>query len=86
MNRESTKQFGVDPNVRCQKVYPVVGSRKSLIELKSVGLKFTREQARHFAQILLTAADAWDEIDVTAYRASRNLDDTHQITVTSLRQ
>jgi hypothetical protein len=86
MSRESTKQFGIDPNVRCQKVYPVMGSRKPTSELKTIGLKLTRQQARHLAQVLLTAAEAWEEIDLTAYRAARQADDTHQITITSLQQ
>jgi hypothetical protein len=84
MGRESTKQFGMNPNIRCKKVYPVTGSRKSISELKSVGLKLSREQARHLAQVLLIAADAWEEIDVTAYSTSRQSDGTHEITVTSL--
>jgi len=83
MSRESTKQFGIDPNVRCKRVYPVIGSRKSISELKGVGLKLTREQARHLAQVLLTASDAWEEIEITAYRGARQSDATHQITVTS---
>jgi hypothetical protein len=63
-----------------------MGSRKPTSELKTIGLKLTRQQARHLAQVLLTAAEAWEEIDLTAYRAARHADDTHQITITSLQQ
>lgn len=84
MNRQTTREFGVDPNVRCEKVYPVSGSRKQLAELKTVGLKLNREQARHLAQALFAASKHWEEIDVTAYRAGRKSDKSHQVTVTSL--
>ena len=85
MSRESAKQFAVDPNIRCAKVYPVIGSSKSVSSLKTVGIKLTRAQAVHLAQVLLAVAEKWDDIDVTAYRDPRQSDSTHHITVTSLR-
>lgn len=85
MSRESAKQFGVDPNIRCAKVYPVIGSSKSISSLATVGIKLTREQAIHLAEVLLAASKEWDDIDITAYRAPRQSDLTHHITVTSLR-
>jgi len=84
MSRESTKQFGIDPNVRCDRVYPVIGSRKSVSTLKTVGLKLSREQAKHLAQVLLVAADAWEEIDITAYRTPLKSNGLCRITVTAL--
>lgn len=84
MSRHTTSDFGVDPNMRCLRVYPVRGSRKQIANLKSVGLKLTRDQARHLAQALFAASKHWDEIDITAYRRSRKQDNTHQVTVTSL--
>jgi hypothetical protein len=84
MSRQTTGQFGVDPNVRCARVYPVPRSRKQIAELKSVGLKLTRDQARHLAQALFAASKHWDEIDITAYRTPRKSDKSHHVTVTSL--
>lgn len=85
MSRQSAKQVSVDPNVRCLKVYPVEGSSKTVAELKTVGLKLSREQAIHLARVLLAVSQNWDEIDITAYRTSpRKSDSTYQITVTSM--
>jgi len=85
MSRQSAKQVTVDPNVRCLRVYPVEGSSKSVSELKTVGIKFSREQAIHFARVLLAVSQDWDEIDITAYRTGpRQSDNTYQVTVTSL--
>lgn len=85
MSRESVKQFGIDANVRCVSVYPTIRSRKLLTELKTVGLRLTRKQALHLAQVLLVAAKEWEDIEITAYRSTRQSDMTHQITVTSSR-
>jgi hypothetical protein len=85
MSRQSAKQVSVDPNVRCLKVYPVEGSSKTMAELKTVGLKLSREQAIHLARVLLAVSQDWDEIDITAYRTNpRQSDNTYQITVTSM--
>ena len=85
MSRQSAKQISIDPNVRAMKVYPVTGSSRSLEELKTVGIKLSKEQAVHLARVLLAAAQDWDEIDITGYRASqRSSDGTYQVTVTSM--
>ncbi|MGB4069061.1 MAG: hypothetical protein WBK08_13605, partial [Nitrospira sp.] len=61
-------------------------SRKSAPELKTIGIKMTREQALHLARVLLAVTQEWDEIDVTAYRFDkRKSDGTYHITVTSFR-
>ena len=84
MRRQSAKQFGVDSNVRCTQVYPVFGSNKPVSSLKTVGLKLTREQAIHLAQVLLAASKEWLEIDITAFREPLKSELAHRITVTSL--
>jgi len=84
MRRKSARQFDVDPNIRAIKVYPVIGSNRSVSDLKTIGIKLTREQAIHLAQVLLAVANKWDDIDITAYREPRQSDFTHHITVTSL--
>jgi hypothetical protein len=86
VTRQSTKQINIDPNVRVLRVYPIDGSKKQIGDLKTVGIKLSREQAVHLARVLLAAAQDWDEIDITAYRGQgRQSDGTNQLTVTSMR-
>ena len=42
----------------------------------------SREQAVHLARVLLAAAQEWNEIDITAWRAyKRHSDGTYNVTV-----
>ena len=87
MPRKSPKSINIDPNVRCQRIYPVEGTSKNVSDLKTVGFKLTREQAVHFARVLLAVSQEWDEIDITGYRFDRRkLDGTYRITVTSFQE
>jgi hypothetical protein len=84
--RNSPTSISIDPNVRCLRIYPVEDSRKSVAELKTIGIKMNRDQAVHLARVLLAVTQEWDEIDVTAYRFDkRKSDGTYHITVTSFR-
>jgi len=84
MSRKSPASIKINPNVRCQRIYPVENTNKSVKDLKTVGIKLTKEQAIHLARVLLAAAQDWDEIDITAYRfEKRQLDGTYHLTVTS---
>lgn len=85
--RRSPRSISIDPNVRCLKVYPTSETKKSVSELKTVGLKLSSDQAIHLARVLLAAAQDWDEIDVTAYRHERRSSDgTFHVTVTTARK
>jgi len=84
MPRRSSASITIDPNVRCQRIYPVEETNKNVSELKTVGIKLNKEQAIHLARVLLAAAQDWNEIDITAYRFERRQgDNTYHITVTS---
>lgn len=86
MGRDSAKKISIDPNVRCLKVYPKAGSHKALADLKTIGMKMSRDQAIHLARVLLAVTQNWEEIDITAYRRNpRHSDKTFQVTVTSYR-
>ena len=86
MARQSPKSIRVNPNARCLRVYPVEDTTRSVKELKTVGLKLSKDQAVHLARILLAVSQDWDEVDITAYRfKKRRSDGTHQLTVTSFR-
>ena len=85
MARETVGKLGVDPNIHCSKVYPVISPRNPISSLKTVGIKLTREQAAHLGQALLAASEKWDDVDITAYRTPNKSDLMHHVTVTSLR-
>jgi hypothetical protein len=85
--RKAASSIKIDPNVRCLRIYPVEDSRrtsKSIADLKTVGLKLSRDQAIHLARVLLAAAQEWEEIDITAWRVyKRQSDGTYNVTVTT---
>jgi len=85
--RQTASSINIDPNVRCQRIYPVEdreNSKKTIADLKTVGIKLSREQAIHLARMLLVVAQDWDEIDITSWRVyRRESDGTYNVTVTS---
>ena len=84
MPRRSAKSITIDPNVRCQRIYPVPGTKKVVDQLQTVGFKMTRDQAIKFARVLLAVSQDWDEIDITGFRMEeRKSDHTFAVTVTS---
>jgi len=83
MARKSPSNIVIDPNVRCLRIYPIEDTNKNVRDLKTVGIKLNREQAIHFARVLLAVSQEWEEIDITAYRfEKRKNDGTYHITVT----
>jgi hypothetical protein len=86
MPRKSPSSVDVNPYVRCQRIYPVEGSHRTIADLQTVGFKLSREQAIHLARVLLAVTQDWDEIEVTGYRMEPSKSDgTYRITVTSNR-
>jgi hypothetical protein len=85
--RQAASSIKIDPNVRCLRIYPVednCNSTKTIADLKTVGIKLSRDQAIHLARVLLAAAQEWDEIDITAWRVyKRQSDATYNVTVTT---
>ncbi len=84
MSRKSPKSITVDPNVRCERLYPIEDTNKNVAELKTIGIKLSKEQAVHLARVLLAVSQEWHEIEITGYRfARRKSDGTYHLTVTS---
>jgi hypothetical protein len=85
--RHAASSIKIDPNVRCLRIYPVEDNHnrtKTIADLKTVGIKLTKEQAVHLPRALLAASQEWDEIDITAWRMDkRQSDGTYHITVTT---
>jgi hypothetical protein len=84
--RQSATAIKIDPNVRCQRIYPTEDTTRTVADLKTVGIKLTKEQAIHLARVLLAVAQEWDEVDITGYRFERRKrDETYHLTITSQR-
>jgi hypothetical protein len=82
--RKAPASIKIDANVRCDRIYPTEATKKQVSDLKTVGIKLTKDQAIHLARVLLAVSQDWDNIDITAYRFDqRKSDDTFHITVTS---
>lgn len=87
MSRKSPQSININPNVRCQRIYPVENTNKNVSDLKTIGFKLTKEQAIHLARVLLAVSQEWDEIDITGYRFNkRRSDGTYHITITSYQE
>jgi|GEM_PF-1189819 hypothetical protein len=84
MARKSPRSISINPNIRCLRIDPAEDTDKNIKDLKTIGIKLSKEQAIHLARVLLAVTQEWEEIDITAYRFKRrNSDGTYQITVTS---
>lgn len=84
MARKSVASITVNPNLRCQRVYPTENYNHPISALKTVGLKLSSDQAIELARALLAASQDWDEVEITAYRLTpRKIDRTYHITITS---
>ena len=84
MPRKSVQSITIDPNVRCNKIYPMRDTKKNMSELKTIGIRLSKEQAIHLARVLLAVSDQWNDIDITARRfEKRKNDDTYPLTITS---
>lgn len=83
MKRKSARAVTIDPNLRCQRIYPVQGTTKTVQELTTIGFKLTRDQAIHLARVLLALTQEWSDIDITGFRSKQRSDGTFPITVTS---
>lgn len=68
------------------RVYPRLGTKKTVQELETVAFKLNRQQAIDLARVLLAATQDWQELDITGFRLKkRKSDGTFPITVTSAR-
>ena len=87
MAREYPKSITqIDPKVRCLRIYPTENSDRNIKDLKTIGIRLSKEQAIHLAKLLSAVSQVWTKIDITAWRfKKRKSDGTYHITVTSFR-
>jgi hypothetical protein len=84
MSRISAKAITIRSHVRCDRICPTEDTRRTIGDLKTVGLKLNKDQAIDLARVLLAVTQEWDEIEITAYRFEKQrADGTYLVTVTS---
>ncbi len=86
MSRKSSRSIVINPNVRCNRIYPIEKTKKQVSNLQTIGIKLSKEQCVHLARVLLAVSQDWDEIDITGRRFERRKSDgTYPLTITSFR-
>jgi len=82
MTKGPITHLSIDTHVRCQAVYPDAQVPQVPSDLKTVGIKLTREQALNLARVLLVATQEWDTVELVAHRLEpRRSDGTYLLTV-----
>jgi hypothetical protein len=84
MSRKSPKSITLPSHVRCERIYPTEKTRRTIDNLKTIGILLNKQQAIDLATLLLAAAQQWDKIDIKGDRFNkRQSDNTYTLTVTS---
>lgn len=87
MSTATIRALKIKSNLRCYKIYPRKGTKRTVRELKTVAIRLRKSQAIDLATVLLAAAQNWDIIDITAFRKSLSKKTgDYQLTVTSKRK
>ena len=68
MKRISPKSITVKSNLKVDKVYPLLETRKTMGELKTIGVQLSKSQAIELSRILLAVTQDWEVVDLTFYR------------------
>jgi len=76
----SATSLKLNPNIKCRKSYPRIGSKRTLDKLVSFALILDKTQAFNLAMDLLASSQEWPNTTVTVFRK------TGQVTVTTGRE
>ena len=68
MKRISPKNISVKSNLKVNKVYPLLDTKKDIKDLKTVGIQLSKNQAIELSRILLAVSQDWEVVDLTFYR------------------
>lgn len=67
MARKSPRSVSVNTNVKCLQLYPTEDTKKSITDLKTIGIRLSREQAVHLCRVFLLVSQDWEKIEITGY-------------------
>jgi hypothetical protein len=71
----------IDTHVRCLQVFPKE-NEAGFKDLKTMGLRLSRDEALHLARALLAATQEWEEVELVVHRFDkRKSDNTYLLSV-----
>ncbi|MGQ9920447.1 MAG: hypothetical protein ACUVRZ_03860 [Desulfobacca sp.] len=74
MPKKPLTTLTVDTHIRCRQIYPKE-TDAAYADLKTVGVRLSREEALHLAAALLAAAQEWREVELVVHRFDRRTSD-----------
>ena len=74
MPKKPLTTLTIDTHIRCQQIYPKE-QEAAFRDLKTVGVRLSREEARRLAAALLAAAQEWQEVELVVHRFDRRKSD-----------
>lgn len=74
MPKKTLSSLTIDMHVRCQQVFPQE-SEAAYRELKTMGVRLSREEALHLARAILAATQEWEEVELVVHRFDRRPSD-----------
>jgi hypothetical protein len=81
MPKKPVTSLSIDTHVRCLQVFPKE-KEAGYGELKTMGLRLSREEALHLARALLAATQEWEEVELVVHRFDkRKSDNTYLLSV-----
>jgi hypothetical protein len=81
MPKKPLTSLTIDTHVRCLQVFPKANDA-AYKELKTMGVRLSREGALHLARALLAAAQEWQEVELVVHRFDqRQSDKTYLLSV-----
>ncbi len=74
MPKKPTTTLSIDTHIRCRQIYPQE-TEAAFRDLKTMGVRLSREEAQHLAAALLAAAQEWQEVELVVHRFDRRKSD-----------
>ena len=81
MPKKLLTSLTIDTHVRCLQVFPKE-KQAAYKDLKTMGVKLSREEALHLARAILAATQDWQEVELVVHRFDkRKSDNTYLLSV-----
>lgn len=81
MPKKPVTSLTIDTHVRCLQIFPKE-KEAAYKELKTMGVKLSRQEALHLARAILAATQEWEEVELVVHRFDkRKSDNTYLLSV-----
>lgn len=74
MTKKPLTTLTIDTHIRCLQIYPK-DTETAYKDLKTIGLRLSRQEALRLAGALLAAAQEWQEVELVGHRFDRRKSD-----------